>query len=93
MNWKLLGFMGSLAIAIVVLALVFSTRSKAQTVTHAPVAYAYKVEHMNKNAKDMDRILSDDGKEGWRVWRVEAVGTYHNDLVFLMERPVNSSTN
>jgi hypothetical protein len=87
MHWKLLSVAGLCLIAILAIALAFSPRSQAQTASPVSAAYTYKVERMGRNSKDIDRILSEDGKAGWRVWRVEAVGPYHNDLVFLMEKP------
>jgi hypothetical protein len=87
MYWKLMSIAGLSLLVILTLALVFSPRSQAQTANPVSATYAYKVERISRNSKDMDRVLSEDGKDGWRVWRVEAVGPYNNDLVFLMEKP------
>ncbi|MGB7622874.1 MAG: hypothetical protein WBN92_11040 [Terriglobia bacterium] len=90
-NWKLWGVAGLFVVAIVAVALAFSPRSQAQTASRAPAAYAYKVERIGRKAKDMDRILTDDGKDGWRVWRVEVVGPNQNDFVFVMEKPASTN--
>lgn len=84
--WKLVSVAVLCLIAIWAMTLVFSPHSQAQTTSPALATYAYKVERIARNSKDIDQVLSEDGKNGWRVWRVEAVGPYHNDLVFLMEK-------
>ena len=90
MNWKLMSVAGLMVIAIVTVTILHGPvmHAQAQGPTAAPAAYVYKVERVARNSKDIDRILTDDGKDGWRLSRLEAVGPYHNDLVFVMEKPL-----
>ena len=93
MNWKSMNVVGLILIAVAVLVLAVGHRSQAQAQVAGPVAaaFAYKVERVGKNDKDADRILTEDGKAGWRINRVLTVGPYHNDLVFVMEKPAGSN--
>lgn len=86
-HWKLMSIAGLCLIAILTIALAFSPRSQAQSASPASARYAYKVERLGRNAKDMDRILDEDGKAGWRILYVEAAGPDRNDFVFVMEKP------
>ena len=87
MNWNRISVAGLLLIAVVALVLVMGHRSQAQVASPSPAMLAYKVERFGKNDKDADRILTEDGKAGWHINRVLTVGPYHNDLVFVMEKP------
>lgn len=91
MNRRIISVVAFELLLIVVLAPAFWPRSHAQTAIPAPTTYAYKVERFAWKAKDMDSVLTADGKDGWRVSRVESVGPYHNDLVFVMEKPAPSN--
>jgi len=85
-NWNRIGVAGLLLIAVVALLLALGHRSQAQVASPSATMLAYKVERVGKNDKDTDRILTEDGKAGWRINLVLTVGPYHNDLVFVMEK-------
>ena len=91
MNSKRMSVAGLLLVAVVAVVLAVGHKSQAQVATPSSTAVAYKVERVGKNDKDTDRILTEDGKAGWRINRVLTVGPYHNDLVFVMEKPVSSN--
>ena len=91
MQWKLMSFGTVFVAAIVVVLLSLGHRSQAQVTNTNRTAYAYKVERFNKNATDFDRVLSEDGKDGYRVSRIETVGPYHNDVIVVMEKTLASN--
>ena len=86
MQWKLMSLAAVFVAAIVVVMLLLGRGTQAQVTNTNRTAYAYKVERFNRNAKDIDRILSEDGKDGYRVSRVETIGPYHNDVIVVMEK-------
>ena len=91
MQWKLISFAVVFVSALVVVMLLLGHRSQAQVTNTNRAAFAYKVERFNRNAKDIDRILSEDGKDGYHVSRVETIGPYRNDLVVVMEKTLASN--
>ena len=91
MQWKLMSFAAVFVAAVVVLMLFLGHGSQAQLTNTSKTAYAYKVERFNRNAKDIDRILSEDGKDGYRVSRIEMIGPYHNDVIVVMEKMLASN--
>ena len=87
MNWNRISVAGLLLIAVIVVMLAMGHKSQAQVASPSAATLAYKIERVGKNDKDADRILTEDGKAGWHINRVLTVGPYHNDLVFVMEKP------
>jgi hypothetical protein len=83
----MIGLSAFVLLLVGVLAASYSPRSHAQSPVPASTTRAYKIERFGWKAKDMDAVLTVDGKDGWRVSLVESVGPYHNDLVFVMEKP------
>lgn len=60
--WKLMSVAVLCLIAIWAMTLVFSPHSQAQTTSPALATYAYKVERIARNSKDIDQVLREDGK-------------------------------
>ena len=85
MTAKLVRCIGLLAVAVLAVVLAFGRQSKTQPTTPAPAAYDYKVE-LVKHRKDLEGLLKEDGRNGWRVERVVATGPSDNELVVILER-------
>ena len=88
MKWKVVSVLALLSVVILAIVLAFSRRSQAQSTTRAARTYAYKVELVGYNErKDLERRLTDDGRNGWHIVRVEVFGVDHNELVVVLEKP------
>ena len=83
-KWTGLAIVFLLAATFVVLVLPVR-RTQAQAPPPAKTASAYKTERFNwKQTEEMDKKLTEDGKDGWHIDRVVTVGPYRNDLVFVL---------
>ena len=73
-------------LAVLAAFLIFGRGSQTQATNPAPAALEYKVE-LVKHKKDLEAVLNEDARNGWRVQRVVAMGPSNNELVVILEKP------
>jgi len=77
--------------AVAGFAIVFASghQSKTQAIVPAPAGYEYRVE-LVKHSKDLQGVLTEDARNGWRIQQVVTRGENHKELVVILERPSNA---
>jgi hypothetical protein len=78
-----------LAGATFAIILAFGRQTKTQVTVPAPAGYEYKVE-LVKHSKDLEGLLIQDARNGWRVQHVVTRGENHKEIVVILERPSNA---
>jgi hypothetical protein len=72
------------------LAIVFAFGRQSRTQATVPASgYEYKVEVV-KHSKELEGLLREDGRNGWRIQSVVTRGENHNELVVILEKPGNA---
>ena len=89
MTAKPIRFVMLLAAVAFAIVFAFGRQSKTQATNPAPAAYEYKVE-LVKHSKDLEGLLKEDARNGWRIQRVVTMGPYDNELVVILEKPGNA---
>jgi poly-gamma-glutamate capsule biosynthesis protein CapA/YwtB (metallophosphatase superfamily) len=89
MTVKPIRFAMLFAVTTFAIVIAFGRQSKTQATVSAPAGYEYKVE-LVKHSKDLEGLLREDGRNGWRIQSVVTRGANHNDLVVILEKPGNA---
>ena len=67
----------------------FGRQSKTEATNPTTAAYEYKVE-LVKHSKDLEALLREDARNGWRIQSVLTRGENNNELVVIFEKPGNT---
>jgi len=76
-------------VATLAVVFAFGRQSRTQATVPAPARYEYNVEVV-KHSKDLEGLLREDGRNGWRIQGVVTRGENHNELVVVLEKPGNA---